>query len=181
MRKFLIELILISVAFTVLWLFAGQQISGWVDRYTTAKIESSQVKVIGYHGSGDGGELTVGDHQFSLAPLNPHVGSTKDNELALAHAGKVFAFGPLLSRSSEVLITKIPNPESNFLMTRRSYVPWLTFDSSAKPHLHRQNYYEFTSKNSNGAKLDMIWSININAAEDETTSLIRIQITNAGK
>ena len=177
MRKFLIELILVSVAFAMVWIFAGRQISGWVDRYTTAKIDSSPVKVIGYHGSGDGGELTVGEHQFSLAPLNPHLGSTKDNELALAYAGKVFSFGPLLSRSSEVLITKLPNPENNFLMTRRSYVPWLTFDSGAKPHLNRRSYYEFASKNPDGAKLDMVWSISVNAAEEETTSLIRIEIT----
>jgi len=175
MRKFLIELILVGVALSIVWIFAGRQISGLVDRFTTAKIESTSVDLIAYRGSGDGGTLIAG-RQLSLAPLNPHVGSTKDNQLALAHAGKVFALGPLHPPSAEdVLVTVTPNPNTNFLMTRRSYVPWLTFDRSAKPHLNRKSYYEFISKNPDGAKLKMVWSVN---GGDDATTLIRIEITN---
>ena len=179
MRRFLIELILIAIAFAILWIFAGRQMSGLVDRFTTAKIESKPVKIIAYQDSGDGGTLIIDEQRLSLAPLNPHVGSTKDNQLGLASAGKVFSLGPLHPNSpEETLVALAPNPDSNLLTTRRSYVPWPTFDGSAKPHLNRRSYYEFTSKDSGGAKLDMVWSAD--GAEDATT-LIRVEITNPAR
>ncbi len=177
MRRFLIELLVIGVALSIVWIFAGRQFSELFDRFTTAELESKSIDLITYQGSGDGGTLIIDVHRFSLAPLNPHVGSTKDDQLALANAGNVFAFGPLRWHESEVLVAEIPKTHGALLMTRRSYVPWLSFDS-AKPHLNRKSYYEFSSKKSDGAKLKMIWSAD---SEQNATSLIRIDISNASR
>jgi len=178
MRKFLIELLVVSVALSILWIVAGRQISELVDRFRTAELESKSIELIAYQGSGDGGTLIIGGPRFSLAPLNPHVGSTKDDQLALANAGNVFAFGPLRWNDSEILVAEIPKTHGALLLTRRSYVPWLSFDSGAKPHLNRRSYYEFSSKKSDGAKLKMIWSV---TPADDATSLIRIDISNASR
>jgi len=180
MKKFLIELLILIVASALLWLFAGRQISGLVDRFRAAEIESTPALIIGYRGSGDGGTLILGP-QLSLAPLNPHVGSTKDNQLAIAYAGNLFAFGTARSADSDVLVAAISKPDVAELKKRRSYVPWLSFDSDAKPHLNRRDYYELSAKKSDGAKLDMVWSINPDAAEEERTSLIRVEISNPAK
>jgi hypothetical protein len=176
MRRFLIEVIVVSAAFAILWIFAGRQISEVVDRFETVKIESTSVELIAYQGSGDGGTLIIAAHQLSLAPLNPHVGSTKDNQLALANAGKVFAFGPLRSSNTEVLAAEIPKPDTAVLLASRGYLPWPNFDGSLKPHLKRSSYYQFISKKSDGAKLEMVWS-----TEGEKETLIRIQIANASR
>ena len=170
-------MLLVSVAFLIVWIFAGRQISEFVDQFTTAEIEATPGLLIAYRGSGDGGTLILGP-QLSLAPLNPHVGSTKDNQLAISNAGKVFAFGPARSMDPDVLVATISKPDVAFLKTRRSYVPWLSFDSGAKPHLNRRSYYEFSSKKSDGAKLKMIWSM---TPAGDATDLIRIDISNASR
>jgi hypothetical protein len=178
MRRFLIELILIAAALFILWLVAGRQIAGLVDRFTTAKIESIEIKVIAYQGGDEGGELSIGPRHFGLAPLNPHVGSTKENQLGLAYGGKVFALGPLSPSESEAMLTQVPQSDRDSLIARHSYLPWVEFQSSTKPQLHRAKYYEFVSNKSDGAKLRLIWSV---SADEQSTSLIRIEITGAAR
>ena len=161
-----------------MWIFAGRQISELVDRFRTAVPESKSIDLIAYQGSGDGGTLIIDGRHLTLAPLNPHVGSTKDDHLALSNAGNVFAFGPLRSQESELLVAEIPKTHDARLMARRSYVPWLSFDGSAKPQFNRRNYYQFTAKKSDGAKLEMIWSM---TPAGDATNLIRIDISNASR
>jgi len=178
MRRFLIELLVVAAALSILWIAAGRQIAGWVDRFRTAELESRSVDLITYQGSGDGGMLNIGPHRFGLAPLNPHFGSTKDDQLALANEGKVFVFGPLRMHEADVLAADIQKPHVALLSVRRSYVPWLSFDRGAKPHFNRSSYFEFSSRKSDGAKLDMIWSMH---DADYPTDLIRIDISNASR
>src|SRR5215469_8498003 len=98
----LISILAISAALLVaLWIFRGREISSLIDRYWTVETQSVPIHSISYEGSGSGGILILNELSLSLnevsAGLSLSVGSTKDNQLALASSGKVFAFGPLIS------------------------------------------------------------------------------------
>jgi hypothetical protein len=173
MRKILIIVLILIVTMSILWVFAGRQISSLVDQYRTAEVTSQSIQSIGYEGSGDGGTLIIDDHRLILAPLNPHVGSTKENELALANAGKVFAFGRL--HSSESLAAGVANGDTALFTRQRSYLAWPSFNEG-RVSWNRADYYKFTCNRQNGAKLEMLWSVD---SEKNTTSLIRINIADA--
>jgi hypothetical protein len=172
----LVSLLIAIVAVSILWLFAGAQIARFVDRLGTRTIESKPVHSISYEGSGEGGSLGIdGDGVFLfLAPLNPHVGSTKDNQLALAHGGKVFAFGSL--RSADTLATEIGGGDVALLITKESFVSWP--EAGAYGRLNRNVYTELSWTKPSGAKLKMIWWLERHA-DEITVHLIRVEITNA--
>ena len=106
---------------------------------------------------------------FSLNDVRPglslSVGSTKDNQLALASSGKVFPFGPLTSASEntgEHLATAPPPGDQAFLATRHSVLSWPTpfdmnFMTGQSPSWKRHIYQEIRWKKSSGAKLQMLW------------------------
>ena len=59
---------------------------------------SARINSIAYQGSGTGGILRVNDLELSLNDRNgpsPSIGTTKNDQLALADRGKVFDFGPV--------------------------------------------------------------------------------------
>src|SRR6202035_810195 len=101
MRKILVTLgILVICGVTILavWISCGRQVSMFVDRFRTIEIASVPVHSVIYEGSGTGGWLTVNDVHLSLNHIiNPKiavsVGSTKDNQFAVANGGKVFPLG----------------------------------------------------------------------------------------
>src|SRR5689334_10620369 len=100
MRKILIKLgilIVCGVTILVAWIFGGRQLSLFIDRFGTIQIASIPIHSVTYEGSGTGGWLTVNDAHLSLNDVNPKIplsiGSTKDNQFALASEGKVFGFG----------------------------------------------------------------------------------------
>src|SRR5262249_35710456 len=104
MRRFLILLVTLAAGAGVLaalWIFRGREISSVIDRYWTVETRSAPIPSIAYDGSGTGGILMINGVSLSLNDVGPgvslSVGSTKDNQLALASAGKVFPFGPLAS------------------------------------------------------------------------------------
>ena len=173
-RKLLVAL-LIVIVLGGLWLWRGRAVSMLLDQYKTAEVTSQSFQTIGYDGSGDGGMLIIDDHRLALAPLNPHVGSTKENELALANAGKVFAFGPL--RSSESLAAEVANGDTASFTRQRSYLAWPSFNEG-RVSWNRAEYYKLTWNKQNGAKLGMIWSV---GEAKNATSLIRIDISNAAR
>lgn len=175
MRKVLITLLILILTMSVLWVAAGRQISMFVDQFKMAAIESIAIHSISYQGSGDGGTFVTDDHRLSLSPLNPHVGSTKDNQLALAHAGKVFAFGPL--RSSEALAADAESSDTAFLTRQRSYLAWPSF-SAAQLTWNRAEYYNLIWSKANGAKLEMLWPVD---EQKNETTLIRIDISNVSR
>ena len=92
-----------AATLAALWIFRGREISSFIDRYWTVETQSEPIQSIAYEGSGTGGILICNGFSFSLNELRPglslSVGSTKDNQLALATSGKVFPFGPLTSAS----------------------------------------------------------------------------------
>lgn len=171
-RKVLITLgalFLASVAIIAAWIAYGREISLFVDRFGTIEISSTKVQSIAYEGNGTGGWLTVNDVRFSLDETNPKmilsVGSTKDNRVALASGGKVFAFGLPISNVENALdhLAAAPPPgdEASFL-TRHSVLSWPTpfevnFMTGHSPSWMRHMYYELRWKKASGATLDMLW------------------------
>src|SRR5262249_57806000 len=93
-RKLLIivGLLVFVVALVALWIFGGHQASMFIDRFGTIEITSVPIHSVAYEGSGTGGWLTVNDVHLSLNDTNPKIalsiGSTKDNEFAVASGGE---------------------------------------------------------------------------------------------
>lgn len=122
-----------------------------------------------YEGKGTGGTLMFNDIPLSLNQLSPgislSIGSTKDNQLALASKGMVFPFGPLTSdadTAGEQLATMPLPTDQAFLATRHSVLSWpnpLDFNlmTGRVPSWKRHIYYEVRWKKASGAKLEMLW------------------------
>jgi hypothetical protein len=158
-----------AATFAALWIFRGREISSFIDRYWTVETHSEPIQSIAYEGRGTGGTLICNGVNFSLNALRPglslSVGSTKDNQLALATSGKVFPFGPLTSASEDTgerLSTARPPGDQAFLATRHSVLSWPTpFDvnlmTGQSPSWKRYIYQEIRWKKSSGAKLQMLW------------------------
>jgi hypothetical protein len=172
MRRILIPLVIVAlcvVSVAALWIFRGREISSFIDRYWTVETQSAPIQSIAYKGSGTGGILIVNDISLSLNEVRPglslSVGSTKDNQLAMATSGKVFPFGPLTSASEDTgehLATAPPPGDQAFVATRHSVLSWptpldLNFMTGESPSWKRHIYQEIRWKKSSGAKLQMLW------------------------
>jgi len=172
MRRILILLVILAVGAAGLaapWIFRGREISSFIDHYWTVESRSLPIQSIAYEGSGAGGILIINDISLSLNDVRPDVsfsvGSTKDNQLALATSGKVFPFGPLTSNSEntgERLATTLPPGDQAFLATRHSVLSWPTpFEMNVmtgqSPSWKRHVYQEIRWKKSSGANLQMLW------------------------
>jgi len=153
----------------VTWIFLGRQFSLLVDRLGTIEIASVPIHAVVYEGSGTGGWLTVNDVHLSLDDINPKIGlsigSTKDNQFAVASGGKVFALGPLSSTTENAgdHLAVVPQAgDEAFLVTRRSALSWPTpfdfnFMTGHSPSWKRHMYYELRWKKPSGATLDLLW------------------------
>jgi hypothetical protein len=172
MRKFLITLAILAACAALLialWISRGREISSFIDRYWTIETASTPIQSVAYEGSGSGGILVVNDFGLSLneaiSGVTLSMGSTKDNQLALATSGKVFAFGPLTSTaedSGERLATAPPSGDQAFLSTRRSALSWPTpFEinlmTGQSPSWKRNTYQHIQWKKFGGANLKMVW------------------------
>jgi hypothetical protein len=158
-----------AVMLAALWVFRGREISRFLDRYWTVETQSAPITSIAYEGNGTGGILMINGVSLSLNDIKPDlslsVGSTKDNQLALATSGKVFPFGPLTSTSvnaGERLATMPPPGDQALFAMRRSVLSWptpldLNFMTGHSPSWKRHIYQEIRWKKSSGAKLQMIW------------------------
>jgi hypothetical protein len=172
MRKLLLTLLIVvtcGVALLATWIFLGRQVSMFIDRFGTIEIASVPVHSITYEGSGTGGWLTVNDVHLSLDDINPKIavsiGSTKDNQFAVASGGKVFALGPLsptVENAGDHLAVVPQAGDEAFLVTRRSALSWPTpfdfnFMTGHSPSWKRHMYYELRWKKPSGATLDLLW------------------------
>ena len=176
MRKIFVALLIAIIALAGLWVFAGKEISVVADQSKTREIESTTVQSVSYEGSGEGGTLVLNNERFTLNSLNPHVGSTKESQLALAFGGKVLAFGPLRSSENESLSAGVPADDRAALSKRQSFIPWPTFDAG-KPRLNYRSYRELLWTKATGAKLRMLWALDPNDAN--SINLIRVEISGA--
>jgi hypothetical protein len=167
MRKILITLavlIAVVIAFVAIWIFYGRQSSLFLDRFGTIEMTSARINSIAYQGNGTGGILRVNDLELSLNDSNgpaPSIGTTKNDQLALADRGRVFAFGPVRTEA-ENLATVPPGGDNALIETRRSILNWPTpfevnFMTGHSPSWKRHLYYRVRWKKSSGASLEMIW------------------------
>jgi hypothetical protein len=171
-RKVLLTLgilVICGVAILAALVFGGRQISMFIDRLETIEMASLPIHSVIYEGSGTGGWLTVNDVHLSLNDTNPKIalsiGSTKDNQFALASGGKVFALGPLSSTAENGgdYLAVVPQPgDEAILVTRRSPLSWPTpfdfnFMTGHSPSWKRHMYYELRWKKPSGATLDVLW------------------------
>ncbi len=167
MRKILITLavlIAVVIIFLATWIFYGRQISLLLDRFGTIEMTSARINSIAYQGSGTGGILHVNDLDLSLNDRNgpaPNIGTTKNDQLALADRGKVFAFGPVRTEA-ENLATVPPAGDDASIEIRRSILNWPTpfevnFMTGHSPSWKRHLYYRVHWKKSAGANLEMLW------------------------
>ena len=171
MRRILILLVTLAVgaaALAALWIFRGREISSFIDRHRTVETRSGSIQSIAYEGNGTGGILIINDLSLSLNDVSPglslSVGSTKDNQLALASSGKVFPFGPLTSseNAGDHLATLPPPGDQAFIAIRHSVLSWptpldLNFMTGHSPSWKRHIYYEIRWKKSSGANMEMLW------------------------
>jgi hypothetical protein len=167
MRKILITLavfIAVVSAFLATWIFYGHQISLLLDRFGTIEMSSARINSIAYQGNGTGGILHVNDLELSLNDRNgpaPSIGTTKNDQLALADRGKVFAFGPVRTEA-ENLATVPPAGDDASIEIRRSILNWPTpfevnFMTGHSPSWKRHLFYRVRWKKSSGATLEMLW------------------------
>jgi len=171
MRKLLIiaGILGLIIGLLGLWIFGGRQVSKFIDRFGTIEMASVPIHSVAYEGSGTGGTLIINDVRLSLdetAPnLSPSIGSTKDNQFAVASGGKVFALGPLMStgeNGGDHLAVVPQMGDEAFLVTRRSALSWPTpfdfnFMTGHSPSWKRHVYYELRWKKPSGATLDALW------------------------
>ena len=174
MRRILITFaVLVAGIAAVLatWIFGGRQLSLFIDRFETIETTSAAINFIAYEGNGTGGVLLVNGLGLSLndptPKISPSIGSTKDDQFALASGGKVFAFGPVVSTSTPEnadvrLATVPPRGDDAFLAVRRSVLSWPTpldfnFMTGRSPSWKRHVYYQLRWKKSSGATLKMLW------------------------
>ncbi len=141
----------------------------FIDRFETIEIASVPVQSVSYEGSGTGGWLSVNDVHLSLNDIHPRsalsIGTTKDDQFAVASSGKVFALGPLTStgeNGGDHLAVVPKAGDEAFLVTRRSALSWptpfdLNFMTGHSPSWKRHMYYELRWKKPSGATLDMLW------------------------
>jgi len=167
MRKILITLavlIAVVIVFLATWIFYGHQISLLLDRVGTIEMTSARINSIAYQGNGTGGILHVNDLELSLNDRNgpaPSIGTTKNDQLALAERGKVFAFGPVRTEA-ENLATVPPAGDDASIEIRRSILNWpapfeVNFMTGHSPSWKRHLYYRMRWKKPSGASLEMLW------------------------
>src|SRR6202162_295356 len=171
MRRILITLVIFVAciaAGAATWIFGGRQVSLFIDRFRTIEITSARIDSIAYEGSGTGGVLRINDLALSLNETNgltPNIGTTKDDQLALAAGGKVFAFGPLSSPADSAddhLAATLQAGDDASLTIRRSVLNWPTpfdfnFMTGQSPSWKRPIHYRLLWKKPSGAKLEMLW------------------------
>jgi hypothetical protein len=195
-------IIALLLAMSILWIFGGQRLSLFLDRFGTIEIASAPIESISYKGTGTGGDLLVKNIHLSLSAADPksaepHFGTTKDEQLALSLGGKVFAFGPLRSSAEETLAAQ-PQPGNAASITiRHSFLCWPNLPGfrtarDGEPLLKRYQYYELVWRKQSGAKLEMNWRreqdfypgngwVSKVPTPEGASGLIRVDISDAGR
>lgn len=201
MRKILVTILFI-LALVVLWLWRGRDLVTIADRFKLIETRSDPIEAIAYNGEGSGGTLQVGDVNLHLDELKlagggqPNVGTTKDGQLALSYAGRVFAFGKIPVDTQQLRATR-PQEDTATLSVEHSALAWpnffeVNFMTGNSPKWKRYIYRKLNWKKPNGAKLEMLWRyeqffyqndgwVEAFMVRPETTGLIRVEISDASR
>jgi hypothetical protein len=200
MRKLLIVLLLVIIL-AGLWLWRGRDFTLLIDRFETVQTSSRSVDGITYNGTGNDGTLQVGDLALSLNDVQlsagrPNIGTTKDGELAISFAGKVFPFGRVPVETQQLRADRPPE-DTAAISISHSTLPWPNFFeinwmTGNSPKWKRNFYQKVTWKKPTGAKLEMIWRYeqyfypqdrwtDALMTRPGATGLIRVEISNASR
>jgi hypothetical protein len=200
MRKILIALLIVIVLAT-LWLWRGRDLSMLADQFKTIQTSSRSIRTITYDGNGTGGTLRVDDvdlslNQGELRDAQPSVGTTKDGQVALSFAGKVFSFGPPLSEDDK-LAANVVDGDTATIAFEHSAIPWrnyfeVNYMTGNSPKWKRNTYQKLVWKRADGAKLEMVWRYEQFFYENDgwtqalmtrpgAAGLIRVEISNPSR
>ena len=157
MRRFIKKIVIgiaLVVAISIAWILGGRQISLFLDRFGTIETVTTPITSVAYEGSGAGGILHLNDLGLSLNTSDagnpsPHIGTTKDEQLALSFGGRIFAFGPThpASENEGNSLAAAPQAGDNASFSiRRSFLSWPTpldfnFMTGQSPSWKRHLYY----------------------------------------
>lgn len=160
--------VFVAVGTAVAWLFAGLQISLFLDRITTVRMGPLSVSPVQYDGGGFRiGELSLAfvgtDNQRSDVDLRIDA----QNRVVLTRGGQSFVLGPLTrppdsAGRPDLEFTREPGDELT-LTVDRSVMSWPTFfqvnfvTGGPTPKWGRHLYYRLTWKKRSGEKLEMLW------------------------
>ena len=201
MRKILIVLLILIVTMSISWLWRGRDLSMLIDRFGLIETSSRPIKTITYEGNGTGGILRVDDLDLSLndvqpGTMQPSIGTTKDDQLALSFGGKVFPFGPTQSGTGGLVAASPPGDVAT-ISVQHSPISWpnfleTNFMTGNSPRWKRHIYQKLIWKKPTGAKLEMLWRYEQYFYPQDrwteafmtrpgSTGLIRIDISNAAR
>lgn len=160
------------------WVFAGEQLSLFLDRFQTVRLASLPMQPLSAYNGEEGtyhvGKFVIGKEEmttgklpdFNPFPLTVHGGD--GNQLFLSTGGRSFRLGPLLATTHDdagnVVFTFAPEPEDKASFTlEKSLISWptpfevnfMTGGSSASWRRHL--IYRLLWQKRSGAKLEMVW------------------------
>jgi hypothetical protein len=167
MRLVLSRPVMALVAFAIVWLTTGRQLTSLLDRLITLRIASLPVSPIAY----DGGGLVIGQLQLTFGATDNQrsrlaLCSDSSNQVILAAAGRSFTLGRRTnpvdpSGRPEIEFVASPGDKLDFSASK-SVLGWptpfeLNLLGGRSPWWKRYVYYRLHWTKRDGAQLAMVW------------------------
>ena len=171
-RRILIKVALVIAlvaVMSILWIFAGRQLSLWLDRFGTADVKTLQLSSVIYEGAVTGGAFRIGDMiLLSISapddrPFPIDIQSDAHGGFVLTKDTKAFPLGKSRDENASAGRQFVPDPGDELVLTtRKSVLSWPTpFDlnlmTGQSPSWKRHLYYRLRWEKPDGPKLQMIW------------------------
>ena len=195
-------LIAVLVATALVWISRGRELAAASERAGTILIRSEPVQSLSYSGTGHDGSLRINKVTLDLAPVKtsdpiPEIGTSKDGQVAISCAGRVFNFGPPSASADDALACAPAAGDEAKLEMRRSVMAWpnpfeTNFMTGNSPRWKRFSYLRLLWKKSNGANLEITqrceqffyrndgW-VDACMTDSGFTGLIRVEISNSSR
>ena len=167
-RPILTWSVVIAASFIIAWLVAGRQITLFLDRFITLRVESLPVSPLEF----DIGDLRIGGVSLPLIGtdnlrFNLRVLTDSKDRLVLSTGGQSFILGPRLTPPDpagrpDVKFTSEQGDELSLELRRSAFSrPTPPFQinvfGGSNPSWRRHLYYRLEWKKRSGGKLDMLW------------------------
>ena len=181
MRRILVSsfaVVALVVALAAGWVFAGERLSLFFDRFKTVRLASLPMRPLSAYNGEEGtyhpGVFFIGKEEMATAQMPDYrafpltLREDERNQLALVTGGKSFRFGPLLAtiRDDVGRVVFAFEPESQdkaSFALERSLVSWPTpfevnfMTGGPSPSRRRYLTYRLLWQKPNGAELEMVW------------------------
>jgi hypothetical protein len=170
-RRILIQVaivIALLAAMSILWIFAGRQLSLWLDSFGTADVKTLRLSSVIYEGAVTGGAFRIGDMILPTSapdnrPFPINIQSDAHGGFVLTKDAKAFPLGKPRDENASAGRQFVPDPGDELVLTtKKSVLSWPTpfdfnFMTGQSPSWKRHLYYRVRWKKPDGAKLQMIW------------------------